>query len=208
MKKMKKIIVWCSLATALLSVFASVSTATLPHNRDGWFIGMAYGLGFGEVTFVGDIVGETTDGVTPQIRFGHMLGKKFSASVEYNGWMYETGKLPDKYRISLQHVMAAVTWYPGNPESAFGGMFVRASCGLGWTGFAVVELDEDLVQGHGAREDETGLGVALALGYEMRFAEDLAGGLSLGYNYLDIGGDIFNTAYFLPLTLSLTWYWD
>ncbi len=208
MIKNKKIIMLCLVVTALSTVIASTSSAVLPHVRDGWLIGMSFGLGYGEVTFANDLVGDTVDGVTPQIRFGHMLGKNYSATVEYNGWMYETGQLPDKYRISLQGVMAALTWYPGNPESAFGGMFVRAGCGLGWTGLAAVQLDEDLIQEYGIRKDESGLALGFAFGYEMRIVENLAGGMAVGVNYLDIWKDIFEKAYIIPLTLSLTWYWD
>ncbi len=207
MKKIKKIFVQYLLAAALVAGFAGMSTAAKPHDRDGWLLGMGYGMSYGEVTFVTDIVGDTKDGVTPQVRFGHMVGKHFSASVEYNGWVYETGQLPDKYRVSLQQVMAALTWYPGNSESHSGGLYVRASCGLGWSGFAMVELDDDLIQGEGGRIDETGLGLAMALGYELRIARDVAAGLSFGYNYLDINGDLFNEAYFTPLTFSLNWYW-
>jgi hypothetical protein len=208
MKKIQNITVWCLLLSVLTVAWTSVACAGNPHKRDGWILGVAYGMGLGEVTFSNELVGETRDGAIPQIRFGHMLGENFSATVEYDGWVYELGRIPDKFRVSLQQVMAGLTWYPGSADKASGGMYLRACAGLGWAGLAAIELDEDLLQTHGARIDESGLGLAFAFGYEMRIVEDLAAGLSVGYNYLDIGGDIYDEAYFVPLTFSLNWYWD
>ncbi len=61
------------------------------HIRNGWFIGMGYGYGRGEITTANGHDFSYRNGATPQIRFGHAVGKKFLAGVEYGGWMFEWG---------------------------------------------------------------------------------------------------------------------
>ncbi len=195
----------------VLSTFGLTSNGiadSTDHTRDGWLVGFGFGFAYGEATFANDMAGDTRNGVNPQICLGHMLGKSISASLDYNGWVYEFGSVPDKFRVSMQNISAAITWYPGNPKGVSGGIFLRATGGLAWTSLAVIELDDDLIQDQWVREDELGLGLGLAFGYEMRITEEVASGLSVGYNYMDIGGDIFESGYYVPVALSLTWYWD
>jgi len=198
------------LAAVALLAMAGDAAALHPHLRDGWVLGLSYGGATGKATFgsgVTAVESETEDGVSPQIRLGHMLGKHLSLGFSYAGWLYETGNTPTKYRFSMQDIMAAATWYPGNPERGTGGIYVRGSVGLAWASVTEVELVDGEEQGHGHRLQETGLGLELNLGYEFRIVRNVAVGLGAGINHLDIGGDLYESATFYPVTLNLGWYW-
>ena len=84
---------------------------------------------------------------------------------------------------------------------------VRAGVGLGWGRLADVEII-DQIQEHGDSLDETGLGILTSLGYEFRITSDVAAGLGVGFNYLSINEDFYESGWFTPLTGTLTWYWD
>jgi len=193
------------LVAALVPVAAQ---AGRPHVRDGWLIGLGYGYGRGAITLteVGDR--DFEDGATPQIRFGRAISSRFTLSAEYSGWMLEGGNLEGKLRSSMQDVLLALTWYPGHPESAWGGFYVRAGAGYGWGRFAVVELDEDLHHGESQSLDENGLGLQGVFGYEWRIAHGVAAGLSGTVNHLDIGGDFYDKATYGSVAWTLNYYWD
>jgi hypothetical protein len=139
---------------AALLTAADDAAALSPHVRDGWVLGLSYGGARGKAEFgeigteiAGQTSGKTEDGVSPQIRFGHMLGRHFGLGVAYTGWMYETGTLPIKYRYSMQNIMLAGTWYPGQADSPLGGLYLRGAAGLAWSSIAEVEIVEDEEQG-------------------------------------------------------------
>ena len=214
MKKnfLKPRLLWIGLvlaATMLAAARPEKVLAGIPHERGGWLLGMSYGYGRGRMKALGNQDEyKFHDGVTPQIRFGHMLGNHLALHMEYGGWMLEDGILPDKLRISMQDVVLAATWFPGNSGSAWGGFYLRAGAGLGWASAALIEINDDLEQEFSRRKDETGLGLQFALGYEWRIARHTAAGLGLSLQHLDIGGDIFQSTTFVPVTFSLGWYWD
>ena len=193
--------------TAVLAA-ANPALALQPHVRDGWVLGLSYGRPRGEATFASDFEGETEDGASPQIRFGHMLGRHLALGASYAGWMYETGAVPIKYRFSSQTILLAATWFPGRPDGALGGFYVRGGVGLGWAAVTEIELVEGEEQGHGDRETETGLGAELNLGYEFRVVRNVAVGLGIGLNHLAIDGDLYDRSTFYPTTLHLAWYCD
>ena len=206
------------LALAVLAVVAGDAAALSPHVRDGWVLGLSFGGARGKATF-GDlapgVTAETEDGVSPQMRFGRMLGKHLSVGAAYTGWMYETNDpsleadpARDKLRFSMQNIMLAVAWYPGRAESGWGGLYVRGGAGLAWTAVTEVELVPGEEQGHGNREQETGLGLEFNIGYEFRLVPSMSAGIGLGVNYQDIGKSYYDTTTFYPLTLNLGWYWD
>lgn len=203
------------LLTTFLAVLAACSllpgadaVAGNPHLRDGWLIGMGYGYGEGEVKALGEADSYSyRGGATPQIRFGRMLGKHLALHLEYGGWMLEDGVLPYKARVSMQDVALAATWFPGNPDTWTGGWYLRGGVGLGWASIALVEI-EDQEQIWSDRLDESGLGLLAALGYEWRFVEDVAAGLGLGVQHLNIQGDFYQETTFVPFTFSVNWYWD
>ncbi len=203
--QIKTILALVLLVAALQPVSALAGSE---HDRDGWLIGMGFGFGRGafEFTEIGEY--EFSDGATPQIRFGHALGGHFIIGMEYSGWMIERGNLEDKARSSQQSVMLGLTWYPCNPTRATGGFYVRGAAGLGWSSIALVALNEELEQVSYAREDEDGLGLQGAVGYEWRIGQQVAAGLSLGVTHLSIDGDIYKEATFGSLAWTLNYYWD
>ena len=192
---------------AACGMLVNEARALDPHVRDGWILGLAYGGATGDITFSTGVEGEVEDGVSPQIRFGHMLGRKFAVGVAYVGWMYETGNVPVKYRFSLQNVLLNGTWYPGHPESALGGMHVRLGVGYAWSAIAEVELEEGEEQGHGDRHVDKGLGFELNLGYEFRVYRTTAVGLGIGVVAQSLDGDLYKDTVYTPVTLNLSWYW-
>jgi opacity protein-like surface antigen len=213
-------------AIAALTMLAGEALALSPHTRDGWVLGLSFGGARGKATFNsmpagagGDAVSgdaETEDGVAPQIRFGHMVGRHLALGASYSGWMYETvntlkpgGYDPasDKLRFSLQNIMLGVTAYPGPADNAWGGLYVRGGVGLAWTAITQVTLVEGEEQGHGDRDQETGLGLELNVGYEFRLVRHMSAGVGFGVNYQDIGKTYYETSTFYPVTLNLGWYW-
>ena len=198
------------LAVVALLVVAGDASALKPHERDGWVLNLAYGNARGKATFgpASPIAAaETEDGVSPAIRLGHMVGGKVALGVSYVGWMYETGAFPTKYRFSFQNIMATASWYPGNPERAIGGLFLRGSVGLAWSAVVEVPVVPGEEQGHGDRQKNNGVGVEFCLGYEFRVARHVAVGLSASLIHQQFGDDIYDTATFVPVALDLGFYW-
>lgn len=211
-----------AVVSLMLCMQVSPASALKPHVREGWLVGVAYGYSEGDIKW-GQIEEETyKGGATPQIRFGRMLSRKLALGLEYHGWMLEEGRsvevegepVPLKVRSSLQSVTLAATWYPGNPGSALAGLYMRGGLGYGWAGFTIVQIETDpeadvsLEQEHGNRKDESGLAFNLELGYEFRLSRSFAAGLGLGFDYLSINDVIYEAAYYFPVTLTGTWYWD
>jgi hypothetical protein len=198
---------------------AGHAVALEPHERDGWVLNLSYGVGTGEATFadpliIGDLElpggdsGEIEDGVCTHIGLGHMIGSKVALSAGYTSWMYEAGVNPEKFRFSLQNVMAMATWYPGKPDNALGGFHVRGGVGLAWSTITTIELVEGEEQGHGTRYTDTGLAIELNVGYEFRVFKSMGAGLGLGLNLQGLDGQYYESAVFVPFTLNLNWYWN
>ena len=212
--KTAKSLLLLALVSLMVSLQAGSASALKPHVREGWLVGISYGYSEGNIDWgVADQEGYK-GGAVPQIRFGRMFSRKLALGLEYHGWMLEKGFVPYKFRSSLQTVTLAVTWYPGNSGSALEGFFIRAGAGYGWAGFTIVEIDEippdhvPLEQEHGTRKDEAGIGYNFQLGYEFRLSRAFAAGLGLGFDYLSINDVIYESAYYFPITLTATWYWD
>ncbi len=200
---------WGLFVAVLFSVVLSPAGPLLAddHIRDGWFIGMGYGYGRGVITTSDGLDFSYRNGATPQIRFGHSVGQGFMAGLEYGGWMFEEGDADLKYRYSLQSVNAALTWYPGPVDAYWGGFYSRAGVGLAWGRGARITIEEQ-VQVESEYITETGLGLVFQIGYEFRITHNAAAGLSLGYSHLEIDKDLFKEARYVPMAMTLNWYWD
>ena len=206
---------------ALATVITVVGDAVAlePHVRDGWVLELSYGISNGKATFADGIdlgefdfpdvsEAETEDGASTHYGLGHMVGKHVALGVGYTGWMYETGEVPTKYRFSFQNIMATATWYPGQPDNALGGFYVRGGVGLAWSAITVVPLSAEEEQGHGTRFLDTGLGLELNVGYEFRVFKVMGAGLGMGFNYQSLNGDYYQKSAFAPLLMNLSWYWN
>jgi hypothetical protein len=196
------------LALAAAVIPTGAAQALEPHVRDGWILGLSYGGATGDITFANDVQAEVEDGVSPQIRFGRMISRHFALGLSYNGWMYETGVVPTKFRFSMQNVLATATWYPGRPETALGGLHLRLGAGYAWSAIAEVELVPGEEQGHGDRRVDTGLGVEFNIGYEFRVFRSTAVGLGFGVVAQNLDGELYRDTVYTPVTLNLGWYWD
>jgi hypothetical protein len=195
-------------STLLVVVLAGPALATRPHVREGWHVGVAYGAAVGNFEGPEGDALEFEDGVSPHIRASHMLGPRLGVGLSYAGWMYETGQLPTKFRYSIQSLVLAASWYPGPADQALGGLCLRGGLGLGWVGYAEVDIVEDQEQGHGDRTELSGLALELNLSYEFRLTDTVVAGLGLGVNSMGAADDRLRSATFVPLTVNLGWYWD
>ncbi len=191
----------------LVSALLCPGTLADDHNRNGWFVGVGYGYGRSIIKAGNAQEYSYQDGATPQIRFGHSIGKHLMAGLEYSGWMLEEGDIYNKYRCSLQSVNAAVTWHPGPVDAYWGGFYTRVGVGLAW-GRGVWVIIEEQEQVGFQSLDETGFGLIFQIGYEFRITHNAASGLSTGFSHLDIGKELFDEAQFVPLAMTLNWYWD
>jgi len=208
MKESKKIVLIFGLVAALAVGFASPHScyAGRPHARDGWQLGFSYGYSPGRVTLANGAEGEQDGGATPQIRLGHRIGRKFALGLEYSGWLVEGGDAELKLRSSLQQLTVAGTWYPGDPTQASGGFYMRGGIGLGWASLSAYDPEVSLQTGN--RIDESGLAIMATVGYELRISRAVAAGVSLGYNYLSINKDLYESGWFTPVAINLAWYWN
>jgi len=196
-----------SLALLVLLAAATTASAGTGHLRDGWQIGLSYGYSPGQVTLANDRVATANGGATPQLRVNHSLGQHTAVGLEYNGWMLEGGDAAEKIRVSLQQVSLAGTWYPGQQDRTSGGFYLRAGVGLAWASLARITI-VDQIQEHGARTDETGLGILGSLGYEFRVSRSFAAGIAVGLDHLVINKSIYDSGWYTPATMTLSWYWD
>jgi len=215
MKDNAKILFLVAVSLVAVSLLAGPASALKPHVRDGWLVGVSYGYSEGNIDWAPE--GLDSDGygggATPQIRVGKMISSKVALGLDYHGWMLEDGAVPLKVRSSLQSVSFSGTWYPGREGSAMQGFYLRGGAGYAWAGLTFIEIDEEppdhvpLEQEHGTRTDESGFAFNFQIGYEFRLARNFATGLGLGYNHLSIGRDIYDSAYYFPVTLTGIWYW-
>jgi hypothetical protein len=201
-----------ALAGFLACLAVGPAAAGAPHVREGWLVGLAFGYSEGHIAGGNEFKGSFSGGATPQMRVGRMVSSSFALGLDYHGWMLEGGAVPLKLRSSLQSVSLTGTWYPGKTGTALDGFYFRGGGGYAWAGLTEVEIDEEpqekvpIEQEHGTRTDESGVAFNMQLGYEFRISRSFAAGLGLGFNYLSIGRDIYDTAYYFPFTLTGLWY--
>jgi len=210
MPKHHSSILWvCLLALS----WAAPAYALRPHSRadKSWMLGVSWGIGQAHYTS-GDGVDTTLKrGAAPQIRFGRILSSHFVAALEYEGWLFEEGDVTAKTRRSFQAATLALSWFPGGQSPGWGGLYLRSGAGIGWGSIANIGLvrDEngDLVQEHGHRTDEPGLGLVFGLGYEFRLIDRFAVGVAATASYLSLQDTNYDDAWTFPFTMTLGWYW-
>ena len=183
-------------ATAALACFLCAGSAfagSHPQDHHGFFIGFNLGAGTAQVKSDG----ESSDhewGGAGNFRLGGAVKNNLLLGGEFTGWT----KDQDGSTVSLSTALFAVTYYPAEDT----GFFVRGGMGFGSSHFSV-----DLSNGFTQSKDETGFALALASGYEWRLTKKFALGPQVEFNWLDIGGDLVDTANFFDATLGFNWYW-
>ena len=174
-------------------------------------VGLGYGLGSSKITAgpaLNRLESGWEEGVSPQIRFGRMLGRRLMIGYDQRQWMDEQGFGVNAVRASLQNFAASLTLFPGNPENETGGIYLRGGVGFANARVAVTEdavggLDSTHTEQH---LDEGGLGLMLGGGYEFRIMRSVAAGLEVSAYHQSIDGDVFDQTWFLPVSLNLAWY--
>ena len=179
----------------MLATLVSAGTAfagSHPQDHHGFFIGFNLGAGTADVS----ASGESSDrewGGAADFRLGGAVKDNLLVGGEFTAW----GKDENSTNVSLSTALFAVTYYPGNE-----GFFLRGGMGFGTSSF-----EEDLSNGYTRSKSETGFAMAAAAGYEWRLTRKFALGPQVEFNYLNIGGDLVDTANFFNTTLGFNWYW-
>lgn len=206
---MRRLAIFLGFLSVAILVAPPGAWAFRDHTRTGWLVGIGYGGGAGRYTTG---AGETVDaerGAAPQIRVGRILAGRWMLGVNYEGWFHEFGDVGEKQRYSLQNLALAATFFPGRPQDATGGIFLRGGVGLAWGRHAVVPLEMvegTLTQEHGTATNEAGLGFVFGAGYEFRVVEHCAVGLAASLDYLTIGQDVFDEGLYAPIALNVNFY--
>lgn len=208
---MKRILISITLVVTLAGLGGSAE-ALKYRERPSWMADVGIGLGKGTFDDIDDNERVYRSGAVPQIRFGRMLGQHFMVSLNYQAWIIEFDRNETivlegaKIRRSLQDFALGLSWFPGNPEGLWGGLYLRAGAGTGWAGTAVIPVVEDEAQEHGERHDDWGMAYIGELGYEFWISNNSTIGLNASYNYFDLDGDIVKTAWFSSSSITLSLY--
>jgi len=203
---MKRIRIVACLIVLLTALHVPAAHALRRQPRPSWLTGV--GLGYGRGAFE-DPTGTRSSyrsGPVFQLRFGHTLGQHAMLGVHYDTWMIEYGEVPTKHRNVQQGLGLGLTWFPGSPAGPSGGMFLRASGGMGWIGVAEKTAIPGQPQGEGERIDEWGFNVTGDVGYEFWIARNFTAGIGACLGYLKIGETLVDRAGFAGLALDLSLY--
>lgn len=191
-----------AVALALASASSGVAHAFPVYPRQNWSVGIGLGLGRGEIEAPDGTTSEGLEGPSPQWRVSRKLGSHWALGVEYNGWFHETGDEATKLRRSLQFFGLAVNWYPGNPENAWSGLYLRGAAGIGFTRVATVYLNDEHEIIDQVAEDDSGPGFVLAAGYEFWLARNATVGLGTSAAVASPDGEAVKSGWFSPLSFS------
>lgn len=189
-----------------LALQAAPAGALRLQPRPHWKTGV--GLGYGRGTFE-DPAGNRSSyrgGPAFQVRFDRTLGQHAALGVYYDTWMIEYGDVPTKYRNVQQGLGAGFTCYPGSPTNPTGGIFLRASGGMGWVGIAEKPAIPGEAQQEGERVDEWGYTMNFDAGYEFWIAKSFTAGLAATFGYVGIDETLVDRAGFAALVLDLNFY--
>jgi hypothetical protein len=183
------------LAAGIVAVMACSGVAfagSHPQDHHGFFIG--FNLGAGTAQIKNDSGSSEHEwGGAGNLRLGGAVKNNLLLGAEFTGWT----KDQDGSTVSLSSVLFAVTYYPTTE-----GFFLRGGMGFGSSDFSI-----DLGNGVTQSKSETGFALALATGYEWRLTQKFALGPQVEFNWMDIGGDLVDTANFFDATLGFNWYW-
>ena len=207
--KFARVILVVVVASVFLAGDAS-ALDTMGRQEQGWTLGLGFGMGRAHVAyFSGDREESFREGVNTEWRLGKMLSPKLALTFDYQGWMIEGGDLTEvnaRYRQGLQVWGPGLTWYPGNPANAWGGMYFRMSGGFALANLAETALTEDLEEDDERRLDEWGWAIGGSAGYEFFVTNTVGIGPAVNFSYLHIKEELADQGRWLTLTILGSWY--
>ena len=203
---MRKLPIITRMILLVTAMYASAAHALRTQERPAWQVGVGLGYGRGAFDDPAGTRARYRNGPAFQLRFGRTLGQHALVGVHYDTWMIEYGEVPTKYRNVQQGLGMGFTLFPGNPNGPSGGIFLRASGGMGWIGLAQKEAIPGEAQGEGERLDEWGYNFAADAGYEFWIARNFTAGLDAVFGYLGIGETRVDRAGFSASSLHLNLY--
>lgn len=227
MARSGQVLILMLLGALILSAAAPGDALALRKQpRPDYVVGIGWGFGRGVFDHPEHGRQEYTEGGVALIRFGRMIGPKVMVAANYSGWIIEftdTTKdwIPDsdhlfssdpqdstvlKNRRSQQQLALSLYWFPGNPNGASGGIYLRGGVGMGWSGTNEVLIEADNPQGHGSRIDEWGWGVSAEGGYEFWISSRATLGASVFYNYMSVREAIVDTGWFAGASMNFNIY--
>lgn len=187
----------------LLCAAWPLAAAAAPHVRNGFTIGVGFGI---ESVAWSDEDGRRPaegSGVT-NARAGYALKPDLVLGAEFWGWAkdYElsTSTLPVPVRVKLAATTACVTLFPDA-----GGFFVRLGAGLAY-GEVSVEPPPSVTDVPADKETRTGFAANLAPGYEWRVSRRFALGAQGDIVYLGLGEPLHDV-FGYGINAQFNWYW-
>ena len=177
-------------AGALAASAREVLATTYANDRNGFMIG--FGVGGGSL---GIQDGDEREGAgIGDFRIGYAVRPDLVLAFEGDGWTKQfTSGLGD-VTWTFSTGTAALTWFPGA-----GGGYLRGGVGVG---VASAELKTG---GLTISDDESGVGVAAAAGYEWRLTRKFALGPQAEFFWMDL--DQLGSANMIGGSLNFDWYW-
>jgi len=173
----------------------------LMHIRKGWMVGLSAGYGIGKsLNAEGDTFLDQGS-IAVGIRFGKMINPHILIHTEWDGWNYTEEELLPKTEYSLLNYTLACSYYPGNPATLAGGIYLRGGFGIAVTNLVTPDVDNS------SDNYETGFGLLIGAGYEFRLSRRFALGIGSGYNKLIINGEkYFKSGQFIPFYIDFNYY--
>jgi hypothetical protein len=164
-------------------------------------IGLSAGLGSGGLTNSNTGETFTEDAFVGGFRVGNMLNPHILLHAEIDAWIRDDViGVETEVQLSLWNFAIATTWFPGEPESALGGLWLRFGVGLSMT-----RVDQ-LGTGVLLSTSKGGWGWLIGAGYELRLTRSFALGVGVGYEAVRPDSDLFEDGSFIPMTVDLNWY--
>src|SRR5512139_1140736 len=194
----------------VLSAMPGAAVAREARWREGGVIGLAYGPARAKIE--GDsLESKWLEGPAQSLRLGWMLHRTVKLGYEHQAWLREQGVYDLKVHAGVQLEALALTVFPWSPGKWTAGFY-----GIGGGGYAHCRLTflERLAPGESPigntyeavwQTDEDGWGWFAGLGYELPITRTFSASAMLTYNAVEIGGDVFGSAQYVPLTASLNW---
>jgi hypothetical protein len=162
-----------------------------PNVREAFVFGI--GLGWGNAGADLNVVEKVDrqNGVAGDLLLGWAVRNNMVVGFEFDMWSQFFGD--QRWVFNLSSV--SVSYYP------VGGLFLTGGLGLGTS-----RVEFTASGGSNVTQDQAGLGYSLAAGYEFRILEQIALAPKVKWTYLDINGDVTNSADYFTVTIQMTWY--